>query len=82
MTVPKATMNKYDRFVPGKNQIGTARQVSNMQPEAKTFTENSSPNNQLRLCFFPADPSHHPAACRLVDDINHQMSGSHCKIRE
>jgi hypothetical protein len=60
--MPKATVDKDAHTAARKYQIGLARQVTLMQPEAKALPVQEAAYCQLRRRVAAADAAHIPAA--------------------
>lgn len=58
MLVPKAAMNENGSAQPGKNEIGSTRQVAPVEPKAKPQAMCSLPDPDLRGCVLGGDTRH------------------------
>ena len=58
MTVPEATVHKYDGLMLWEHQIGTAWQVSSMNPVAETALVKPMPERQFGFRIPTLDSTH------------------------
>lgn len=71
MTMPEAPLYEQDRIVLWEHQVGLAGQSGAMKAKAKSELMEAASENHFRLRIFAPNPSHHSAADRRGDDINH-----------
>ena len=71
MPMPKTAVYKYHRSPRGKDQIGAARQLANMQAVPKALLVQIAPDYDFRLGIFTPNAGHHPAANIRGDDVSH-----------
>jgi hypothetical protein len=76
MTMPEAAMDKDGRPIFRKNKIRLARQLPGMQAVPKSARMQAPPDQPLWFGVLSPDARHHPAACHLVDDIDHQATSN------
>ena len=74
VAMPETPMHKDNSLVHRENQIGFTRQLPGMKPEAQPSAMQIFSDQQFRFCVFSLNTGHHSAACRLVNDVNHQAS--------
>lgn len=72
--MPETSMHKDNCLVFWKNQIWLPRQLFGMKSKAKTSTMQIFSNQKFWLGILALNAGHHPAACRFINDINHQAS--------
>lgn len=72
MSVPIASVNKYNGPEPGQNDVRIARESPVVQPKSKPCPMQKATNDDFGLGILPPDVAHHPAAFALIDNINHQ----------
>jgi len=65
-------MDEDDGLVLGKDDIGLARQVRDMKPEAVTHPVKHGADLQLGSGVLPPDPGHDLGALLLAEDIRHR----------
>ena len=71
MAVPETTIYEHNRSKPRQNDIWFAWEVPSMDTIAVTLCVQPLANVQLRLCVFPANTGHNPAAGLPVKYVCH-----------
>lgn len=69
--MPEATVDKNNRMIFWKYQIGLAWQPSVMDTITKANPVKHFTQNQFRTCIFALYSSHHFASCILRNNISH-----------
>jgi hypothetical protein len=69
--MPKASMNKDDRRVSAKYDVGTSRKIAAMQPESVTCAVQQRAHLPLRSGVAPADPRHDLRSFGFGKDVGH-----------
>lgn len=58
MLMPEAATNFYDFLEPGKDKIGLARKVGDMEPIAESHAMNETTHQEFRRCVLRPDLPH------------------------
>jgi hypothetical protein len=74
MAMPHAAMYKYDGVKPGKNEIGTSRQVITLNSEAMTTRMQSPPQQQFGFRVAAPNAAHIEPALLRCQNIRHIKS--------
>lgn len=69
MTVPETAMHENDSMVPGKHDVGPARQFRRMQAVAQPCRMETMPQLQLRFRVPAPDPAHVEPPLRRCENI-------------
>ena len=72
--MPETSMHKDNNLVFRENQIWFSRQLFGMKSEAKSPAMQIFSNQKFWFGVLALNAGHHPAACRFINDINHQAS--------
>lgn len=71
MAVPEAAVHEYRGTIPGKHQVGRARQVLPVQAKPETTRVHRLPDGDLGTGAAPADTRHHARSHLGGYDIDH-----------
>ena len=71
MSMPETTVNEYDGFVFGQNNIGFARQFFVIEFVTKTICEKKFPNQKFWLGVLAFDLAHVVTSGLFVVNITH-----------
>jgi hypothetical protein len=58
MPMPETAMDENDAFQPRKDEVGAARQIPSMQPEAKSKLVDKSPHQHFRRRVLAPNATH------------------------
>jgi len=70
VAVPKTAMHEHDRFPPGQDYVGFARQVGPMQPKAIPHPMHYAAHNNFRLRILTGDPPHYLGTTLFRDYVH------------
>lgn len=73
MSVPVASVNKYDRAIFRENEIGRTGKPSVGHPVAVSPSKQPLADDQFYAGISAADTRHHAAAGKAVNDISHDI---------
>ena len=69
--MPEAAVDKYNRAVARKNDVGLPGQTATVKAVAEADTVQEAANDELGFGIPPADTRHHAAAGGCVHNVRH-----------
>jgi hypothetical protein len=72
--MPEASMDHNKGAVLRQDNIRPSLNIFSMESEAETKGVKPFSDKQFRAGILRPDTGHHPAACRRINNINHQAS--------
>lgn len=79
MPMPEAAVDKNGDMMTRQDDIGTPRQVADVQSKPEPGTMQSPPKQHLRLRVRRPDSGHHPGPGRSINYVHHGIkTGSSC----